>query len=416
MPFSFGFLTHLFVKSYFCLLTGILKTIKFYALFSFFGIIPTIQKENEVFTLSKKELHYWLLQTLLIVTIIFVSTKISFLFKPISIFFTTLFFPILITGFLFFLLNPIVNFLQRQKVPRILAILIIYIVFAGILIVVIGSLVPTITKQVTALANELPNYADKTLQYFDKLAQSSELRWMMAEQEELMETAKQRLLEYANSLPDRITGGIASILNVIANIAVILVTVPFLLFYMFKDGHDFPKAISKFIPAEYREEGLTVLKDTGETLSAYIHGQVIVASAVGTLSFIGYLIIDLPFALVLALVVAFTNIIPYVGPLIGGAPAVIVGLFDSPSKALLVLIVLVIAQQLEGNVLSPLILGKSLDTHPATIIILLLAAGNLAGILGMVLAVPAYAVSKTIVLNIIRFLRARKVATIKAET
>ena len=366
--------------------------------------------------MAKKEVQYWLLQILLILTIIFVSTKISFLFIPISIFFTTLFFPILITGFLYFLLNPIVNFLQRQRVPRILAILIIYVVFAGLLVFLIGNFVPTITKQFTALANELPAYADKTLQYFDKLAQSTELKWMMDEQKELMETVEQHLLEFANSLPDRITGGIASILGVIANIAVILVTVPFLLFYMFKDGQKFPRAIANFIPAEYREEGLTILKDTGGTLSAYIHGQVIVALAVGTLSFIGYLIIDLPFALVLALVVAFTNIIPYVGPFIGGAPAVIVGLFDSPSKALLVLVVLVIAQQLEGNVLSPLILGKSLDTHPATIIILLLAAGNLAGVLGMVLAVPTYAVGKTIVLNIMKFLRARKMATIKAET
>jgi predicted PurR-regulated permease PerM len=117
----------------------------------------------------------------------------------------------------------------------------------------------------------------------------------------------------------------------------------------------------------------------------------------------------------MALIVAFTNIIPYVGPILGGAPAVIVALFDSPTKALLVVVIIVIAQQVEGNVLSPLILGKSLDTHPATIIIVLLAAGNLAGILGMVLAVPFYAVVKTIVLNIIKFLRARKRATLSNE-
>src|SRR5690606_40778024 len=132
-----------------------------------------------------------------------------------------------------------------------------------------------------------------------------------------------------------------------------------------------------FFPSTYRDEALTILTETGDTLSAYIQGQVTVALAVGTLSFIGYLIIDLPFALVMALIVAVTNIIPYVGPLLGGAPAVIVALFDSPMKAALVVLVIVVAQQIEGNVLSPLILGKSLDTHPATIIILLLAAGNL---------------------------------------
>ncbi len=202
----------------------------------------------------------------------------------------------------------------------------------------------------------------------------------------------------------------------VANIAVILVTVPFLLFYMFKDGHKFPQAITKFLPASYRDEGLVVLKETGETLSAYIQGQVTVALAVGTLSFIGYLIIDLPYALILALVVSVTNIIPYVGPFLGGAPAVIVALFVSPTTALLTLIVIVIAQQLEGNVISPLILGKSLDTHPATIIILLLAAGNLAGILGMVLAIPTYAVVKTIVINLVKFLKARKKAAVTVDS
>ena len=366
--------------------------------------------------MAKKKFQYWLIQVLLILTIIWVSTKISFLFEPIGIFFSTIFFPILITGFLYFLLNPVVNFLQRHKVPRLLAIIIIYVVFILICVLAIGNLIPAITKQFTALANELPVYADKTMQFFDKVVQSTEFKWVMDEQKDILETVQERLIEFANTLPNTITGSITNILGVITNIAIILVTVPFLLFYMFKDGHRFPSAISKFLPTAYREEGLSILKETGDTLSAYIQGQVTVALGVGRLAFIGYLIIDLPFALVMALIVAFTNIIPYIGPILGGAPAVIVALFDSPTKAFLVVVVILIAQQIEGNVLSPLILGKSLDTHPATIIIILLAAGNLAGVLGMVLAIPFYAVMKTIVLNLVKFLRARKNAASQIQT
>jgi predicted PurR-regulated permease PerM len=381
-----------------------------------FDIILPNNIETEVHKLAKKKFQYWLIQVLLILTIIWVSTKISFLFEPIGIFFSTIFFPILITGFLYFLLNPVVNFLQRQKVPRILAIIIIYVVFILICVLAIGNLIPAITKQFTALANELPVYADKTMQFFDNVMKSSQFKWVMDEQKDILETVQERLLEFANTLPNTITGSITNILGVITNIAIILVTVPFLLFYMFKDGHRFPTAISKFLPTAYREEGLSILKETGETLSAYIQGQVTVALAVGTLAFIGYLIIDLPFALVMALIVAFTNIIPYIGPILGGAPAVIVALFDSPTKAFLVIVVILVAQQIEGNVLSPLILGKSLDTHPATIIIILLAAGNLAGVLGMVLAIPFYAVMKTIVLNLVKFLRARKNAANQIKT
>ena len=128
----------------------------------------------------------------------------------------------------------------------------------------------------------------------------------------------------------------------------------------------------------------------------------------GLLAFIGYIIIDVPYALLMALIVAVTNIIPYVGPILGGAPAVIIALFDSPFQALLVIIVITIAQQIEGNFLSPLILGKSLDIHPATVIILLLVAGNIAGVVGMVLAVPMYAVCKTIVSSFVRLFNSKK--------
>lgn len=184
---------------------------------------------------------------------------------------------------------------------------------------------------------------------------------------------------------------------------------------MFKRWQQISRGLSKFFPASYRKEGLHIIKDTSETIAAYIQGQVIVALFVGTLALIGYLIIGLDYALVMALLVAVTNMIPYVGPLIGGAPAVIIAIFTSPTQALLVIIVITIAQQIEGNILSPLILGKRLDTHPATIIILLLVAGNLAGILGMILAVPTYAAVKTIVININRLLKARKAAILNTK-
>lgn len=359
----------------------------------------------------KSKSQYWLFQILLILTIIFVSSKITFLFQPIGIFISTIFFPILIAGFLFFLLNPVVNFLHRKRVPRPLAILIIYVVVVGMVVLIVGNLVPSISKQFAALAMALPQYANKTIDYFNKLAQTSEFKWVINAQQNLFQSFEQKLIGFANTLPERITYSITNILGVLANIAVILATVPFLLFYMLKDGHKFPTALSKFFPATFRDEGLTIFKETGETLSTYIHGQIAVALAVGIMAFIGYLIINLPFALVMALAVTVTYFIPYIGLMLGATPAVIVALFDSPTKVLLVMLVLLISQQVEANVLSPLILGKSLDIHPATIIIILLAAGNLAGVLGMVLAVPTYAVGKTIVLTTIKFLRARKKTT-----
>jgi predicted PurR-regulated permease PerM len=360
--------------------------------------------------LTKKKFHYWLLQVLLIVAIIYVCTKISFLFQPVAVLFTTLFFPIIITGFLYFLLNPIVNFLQRYKVPKTLAIIIIYVVVIGLIILAIGSVIPMISKQITELFSNIPNYADQAISFFNDLNDTKQYKWLLNQEYVTMNDITAKLNDFAQTIPSNITNSISAIISTMTNITVTIVTVPFLLFYCFKDGNKFPAALSRFFPASYRKEATKILKDTGETLAAYIQGQVMVALFVGTLALIGYWIIGLDYALVMALIVAITNIIPYVGPLIGGAPAVIIALFTSPTQALLVIIVITIAQQIEGNILSPLILGKRLDTHPATIIVLLLVAGNLAGILGMILAVPTYAVAKTIVLNINRFLKARKAA------
>ena len=362
----------------------------------------------------KNKVQFFLVQILLMLTIIYVSSKVTFLFRPIGVFVSTLFFPILIAGFLFFLLNPVVDFLERKKVPRIMAILFIYVIIIGFVILIIESLLPSISKQFASLSMALPGYANKTINYFNDLSNSSQFKWLINAQQNLFQSFEKKLISFANTLPETITYSITNMVGVIANIAVILATVPFLLFYMLKDGKKFPTSISKFFPETFREEGLTILKETGETLTSYIHGQMAVAVTVGTMTFIGYIIIKLPFALVMALAVTFTYFIPYIGLVIGAVPAVIVAFFDSPTEIVLVLIVLLIAQQVESNLLSPLILGKSLDIHPVTIIIILLAAGNLAGILGMILAVPTYAVSKTIALNALKFFRARKkAATLK---
>ncbi|MBM7585502.1 putative PurR-regulated permease PerM [Bacillus pakistanensis] len=357
---------------------------------------------------KSSKLHFWTLEILLIALILYVSTKITFLFEPLVVFGTTLFFPIIISGFLYFLLNPIVNKIQMLKVPRTVAILLIYLLMIGLITLVILLIAPIFTKQVTQLVEDIPTYAKQTKELIDEVSTTEEYKWVVKQDYVTIDDIEKAVSDIANTLPDRLTNGISTVIGWVTSTTITIVTVPFLLFYMFKDGHRFPHALARFIPSKYKQEGLKIIKDTNKTLAAYIQGQVIVATFVGTLAYIGYLIIDLPYALIMAMIVVVTNIIPYVGPILGGAPAVIIALFNSPTQAFLVIVVITIAQQIEGNVLSPLILGKTLDTHPATIIILLLVAGNLAGVLGMILAIPVYAVLKTLVLNVVRFLKVRK--------
>ncbi|WP_110926165.1 AI-2E family transporter [Bacillus massiliglaciei] len=358
--------------------------------------------------MSKSKLQYWTIELLLVAILIYVCTKISFLFEPIVVFVSTLFFPIIIAGFLFYLFNPVVRFLVKYRVPKTIAILLIYIVFIGVISLLVSTVGPSLSKQVTDLIENIPTYFGQARDFFDRLVESGWFKWTMEQDYVSIEKVEDTLQSYLTAMPNNVTNSLSTVIGMVTNITLVIVTVPFVLFYMLKDGDKLKNAILRFVPAPYRTSSYTMLKETNETLATYIQGQILVCLFVGVGTFIGYLIIDLPYAIVFALIGGITNIIPYVGPFIGVAPAFIVALIHSPTQALLVVVVVTVIQQLDGNLISPLVIGKKLNTHPLTIIILLLVAGNIAGILGMILAIPTYSVAKTIILNIVKFIRIRK--------
>lgn len=129
---------------------------------------------------------------------------------------------------------------------------------------------------------------------------------------------------------------------------------------------------------------------------------------VGTFTFIGYLIIDMPYAFLLGFIAGVTTLIPYLGPYIGIAPALFVAITQGWGKVVLVIVVVIIVQQVDGNLIYPNVIGRSLSIHPLTIIVLLLVAGNLFGLLGTILAVPVYAVAKTLVTYAVELYRFHK--------
>ncbi len=140
-----------------------------------------------------------------------------------------------------------------------------------------------------------------------------------------------------------------------------------------------------------------LLVKMSDTIAKYISGQVIECLFVGTFSAIGYGLVGIPYALLIGMFAGITNIIPYLGPYIGLVPAIFIALSMSFKEVILVIVVCVVVQQIDGNLVYPNVIGKTLDIHPLTIIMILLAAGNIAGLLGMILAIPLYAVSKVVV-------------------
>lgn len=212
--------------------------------------------------------------------------------------------------------------------------------------------------------------------------------------------------EFRNALTG-IGSNILSFTGVLVSALTSLVVVPFVLFFLLKDGDKLPGSFLKLLPQDSRAEGAKILHDMDENLSAYIQGQATVSLFVGVLSYITYLILGVDYAIILALVATFTNVIPFVGPIIGAVPAIVVAFFQEPILGLWVLIAIIIIQQVESNLISPNIMGKKLSVHPVTIIFLLYIGGNLAGLIGMILVIPTYAVGKAIFQNLYRLIRLR---------
>ncbi len=177
------------------------------------------------------------------------------------------------------------------------------------------------------------------------------------------------------------------------------VTVPVMLFYMLK-GIKTNAGAAKIAAAGHADQTMDILAQMSETLSHYIGGQVIECLFVMTFTSIGFSLVGLKYGLLLGIFAGMCNIIPYVGPYIGVLPAVIVAIGTSLVEVITVLVVTVIVQQIDGNFVYPNVIGRTLKIHPLTIIIILLVAGNIAGLMGMILGVPLYAVVKVIVENI----------------
>ncbi len=189
---------------------------------------------------------------------------------------------------------------------------------------------------------------------------------------------------------------LSSVIGKLTNVTVTAITVPVMTIYMLNDGHKLSPFIQKIFPSKQQDRISDVLSRLNRTIAQYISGQAIEMLFVGFFTTIGYFIIGQNYALLLGVFAGVTNIIPYVGPYIGLVPALFVAITDSPLQALWVIVVVLIVQQVDSNLIYPRIMGASLNIHPLTIIVLLLAAGNIAGIAGMILAVPFYAIIRTI--------------------
>lgn len=341
-----------------------------------------------------------LLVVLLVLLIVFTFTKVSYLLEPVGQFLAIVGLPIILSGILYYLLNPIVDYLGKRNVPRVGSIILVFIVIIALIIWGIVVIIPKIQEQVTSFTANFSSYVDT----LDNMIQNFTSNPMFGEfdihVEEIINQVTSSLGDIVQAISQSTFKGIGNIVGTVATVVVAIFTMPFILFYLLKDGKQLAPYFLKFLPQKWRQPTYKVLTEMNEQVSSYIRGQLTVAFAVAVMFIIGFSVIGLNYAVTLGILAGFLNLIPYLGSFLAMIPAVFIALVASPFMLVKVLIVFAIEQIIEGRFVSPLVLGSQLSIHPVTILFVLLTSGRLFGIIGVILGVPVYAAAKVVISHI----------------
>lgn len=331
---------------------------------------------------------------LLIILLLYYTAPV---FYPVLWFVAAILLPILFSTLLYYIFRPIVSLLERWM-PRYLAIIAVYFVVAIVTVVVLLVIIPEITDLIASITPEnIETFKGNMTHFFASLKNTVVFSNLKA-----FETALSEYLPKINAFVYQL---VVNLISTLASIAIGIVLTPFVLFYFLRDDHLFSKALLRFVPLHYQDEVQKTVHDIDNTLSEFILAQLTIAGIIGVFLLCGYFLIGLPHALPLALFAMIFYVIPILGTFIAIIPALIIGMTISLSMTLKVILVMYIAHFLEANLLTPRLMSLRLKIHPLTVILLLLAAGSLYGLLGLLLVTPTYAILKVIVWNLYKISR-----------
>ncbi|MCG3420719.1 AI-2E family transporter [Oceanobacillus jordanicus] len=338
---------------------------------------------------------YWLIFGIFLFLFVYLMIKLFPFYGAVFSFLWHLLAPFIIACFIAYLLYPVINRIHSLGIPRGLAILFIYLLFFGGVGYLVYRIFPVMLIQIRDLNEQLPQFVSM----YEKL-----IYRMYEYTSFLPETVHDKIDELIIRLEGFVNGLLSNIIESttkIFDMIVVITVIPVLVFYFLKDDTKIKSYIKRYIPEKYKPRTGKMVRAVDETIGNYIRGQLIVCLFVSITSFILFQLLGLQYALLLALIMGITNIIPYFGPIIGAIPAVAIALTMSGKMVIFVILSVFVMQLIESNLLAPYIVGKSINMHPIAIIFALLLGGQLFGVLGMILAVPVFTTSKVIIKHLL---------------
>jgi predicted PurR-regulated permease PerM len=313
--------------------------------------------------------------------------------------------PIAFGAGIVFLLEPLVRALERMRMPRPVAVVLALLALVGV-VIAIGALVfPTIRVQAAEFGQRLPDLYLAGINWVREVGASigldvDELLSQQAIEDWLNDPANQ---ETVQNLLLGFGAGAGQVIRGVAEAIAVLGLAPILALYLLIDLERFKANTLDMTPPKHREEFAFVSGQVGTALSSFVRGQLLVAIIVGAASSLGMWLIDLPFWLLIGIIAGFLNLIPFMGPVVGGALAVLVALLNgSVTQAIWAVVIMIAIQQVDNHVITPLVQRTRVNLSPLVIVLALIIGGTVAGLLGVLVAVPMTAAVRIIVGHIWR--------------
>ncbi|HEB01792.1 MAG TPA: AI-2E family transporter [Nitrospirae bacterium] len=297
----------------------------------------------------------------------------------------------IIAALLAYILDPMASMLEARGMSRLLA---TAIIFVGIIALISGGvsiLLPLVKGEITNFASGVGS--GKATEIINTLEQSIEQRFsffgvgdlnLIQQSQEIMKRFGNQLLGYTKNIPSLITSSLI---------------IPFIMFFLLKDGREIIKQFISLMPNRYFELTLTLIHKTDRQLGGYIRGQLIDSAIIGFLSGFALWFLDVKYFIIIGVFTGVANLVPFIGPIVGAVPAIIVALIETGDiyKPLAVVAAFTIVQLIDNAAVKPIVVAKMVSLHPIVVLLAVIIGGKFFGIMGMLVSIPVVGITKVIV-------------------
>lgn len=289
----------------------------------------------------------------------------------------------------YFMLSPIVDALERRGLSRTMATAIPFLILFILFLVCVQLLAPTLVEQTKELQNAFPKYVESGSKFLSGLEGQVSSFMAQVYPIDVRGELEPRFASLAQTLFQNIPDYISRSLTV-------FFLAPFLSFFMLTDGPDFMRKLLSLVPNRFFELGLHLNYQISGQIGGFIRARILESALTSLVLWVGLMIMGFPFALILAVVGGVMNVIPYLGPFIGAAPALVIHFANGGSNTELLWLVLVygIAQVIDIVVLVPFVVAKIVNLHPVTVVLAVIVGSQMMGIIGMIISIPLFSALK----------------------